>query len=121
MAPSLYLTSQSRMGVMRGWVSVIVSRASYLAGLLRPQIIKDLELEKYGFKYLPRNPTSFTPSLPESHLKGKYLMLGDSAKENAASIAQFSQKDAIAFDKYEEFQKKGKPSHSCQSAGQLCN
>jgi hypothetical protein len=34
------------------------SRASYLAGLLRPQIIKDLELEKYGFKYLPRNPSS---------------------------------------------------------------
>jgi hypothetical protein len=28
------------------------SRGAYLAGLLRPQIIKDLELEKYGFKYL---------------------------------------------------------------------
>jgi len=25
------------------------SRASYLAGLLRPQIIKDFELEKYGY------------------------------------------------------------------------
>lgn len=27
------------------------SRGSYLAGLLRPQIIEDLDLEKYGFKY----------------------------------------------------------------------
>lgn len=27
------------------------SRGSYLAGLLRPQIIEDLDLAKYGFKY----------------------------------------------------------------------
>lgn len=38
------------------------SRASYLAGLLRPQIISDLGLEKHGFKYLPRDPSSFTPT-----------------------------------------------------------
>lgn len=41
---------------------VKVSRASYLAGLLRPQIIKELELERHGFKYLPRDPSSFTPT-----------------------------------------------------------
>ena len=38
------------------------SRASYLAGLLRPQIIKDLELKKYGFEYISRDPSSFTPT-----------------------------------------------------------
>ena len=38
------------------------SRASYLAGLLRPRIIKELELEKFGFKYLVRDPSSFTPT-----------------------------------------------------------
>jgi len=48
------------------------SRASYLAGLLRPQIITDLALEKHGFKYLPRDPSSFTPTGEV----GKYLMLG---------------------------------------------
>jgi phytoene dehydrogenase-like protein len=48
------------------------SRASYLAGLLRPQIITDLGLEKHGFKYLPRDPSSFTP-MGEP---GKFLMLG---------------------------------------------
>ena len=47
------------------------SRAAYLAGLLRPQIIKDLELEKYGFKYLARNPSSFTPTLESSIYKGE--------------------------------------------------
>ena len=35
--------------------------------------------------------------------KGKYLILGDDAKENWNSIAQFSVKDADAFIKYEEF------------------
>lgn len=77
------------------------SRASYLAGLLRPHIIKDLNLEKYGFKYLPRNPSSFTPTKLDSEHKGKYLLLGDDEKANWESIAQFSKKDADSFPKYE--------------------
>ena len=79
------------------------SRASYLAGLLRPSIIKELELEKYGFKYLPRNPSSFTPTLTDSPHKGKYLLLGDDQKANWESIAQFSKHDADAFPMYEDF------------------
>jgi phytoene dehydrogenase-like protein len=79
------------------------SRASYLAGLFRPQIIVDLELEKYGFKYLPRNPSSFTPTRLNSAHEGKYLLLGESDVENSRSIAQFSQRDAEAFPKYEAF------------------
>jgi phytoene dehydrogenase-like protein len=79
------------------------SRASYLAGLLRPQIIEDLNLAKYGFKYLSRDPSSFTPTLLNSKHKGKYLLLGSNEKENWESIAQFSKKDADAYFKYEEF------------------
>ena len=79
------------------------SRASYLAGLMRPQIITELQLEKYGFKYLPRNPSSFTPTLLNSSHRGKYLMLGDDEKANHNSIAQFSLKDADAFSEYERF------------------
>jgi hypothetical protein len=79
------------------------SRASYLAGLLRPQIIEDLSLEKYGFKYIPRNPSSFTPTKQGSKYNGKYLVLGSDEQANWDSIAQFSKKDADAFPKYEEF------------------
>lgn len=79
------------------------SRASYLAGLLRPHIIKDLELEKYGFKYLPRNPSSFTPSKLDSYYKGKYLLLGEDEQANWQSIAQHSVRDADNYPKYEEF------------------
>jgi phytoene dehydrogenase-like protein len=75
------------------------SRASYLAGLFRPSIISDLELPKYGFKYLPRDPSSFTPT----KILGKYLMLGSDETKNARSIAQFSVKDAAAFKQYEDF------------------
>ena len=79
------------------------SRASYLAGLLRPQIIQDLNLEKYGFKYLPRNPSSFTPTLMNSPYGGKYLILGDDAQANRESISQFSVHDADAYPRYDEF------------------
>ena len=37
------------------------SRASYVISLLRPQVINDLELKKYGLKLHLRNPNSFTP------------------------------------------------------------
>lgn len=79
------------------------SRASYLAGLLRPVVVQDLELEKYGFKLLPRNPSSFTPSLLHSAYKGKYLMLGSDAAKNHQSISQFSVKDADNYERYEAF------------------
>lgn len=75
------------------------SRASYLAGLLRPQIITELGLEKHGFKYLPRDPSSFTPT----NVAGRHLILGSSEEENWQSIAQFSTRDADAFVEYEDF------------------
>lgn len=79
------------------------SRASYLAGLFRPQIIKDLELVKYGFEYISRNPSSFTPTLSNSKYKGKYLLLGSDENSNYQSIAQFSKNDAENYIKYEAF------------------
>jgi hypothetical protein len=79
------------------------SRASYLAGLLRPSIITELGLEKHGFEYLPRDPSSFTPSHVDGPLKGKSLLLGSDAAANHASIAQFSKKDADAYPLYEDF------------------
>ena len=63
------------------------SRASYLAGLLRPQIIDELNLKKYGFKYITRDPSSFTPTLLNSKYQGKYLLLGSSNQMNHKSIS----------------------------------
>ena len=38
-----------------------ISTASYLMSLLLPEVERDLELGKHGYKVLPRNPSSFTP------------------------------------------------------------
>lgn len=79
------------------------SRASYLAGLLRPSIITDLQLERHGFEYLPRDPSSFTPSLVDGPLGGRSLLLGADDASTRASIAQFSTRDADAYGRYEDF------------------
>jgi phytoene dehydrogenase-like protein len=74
------------------------SRASYLAGLLRPQIVAELQLHRHGLRYLLRDPSSFTPTRD-----GPSLLLGSDAAANRASIAQFSAADADAFPRYEAF------------------
>jgi phytoene dehydrogenase-like protein len=79
------------------------SRASYLAGLLRPHIVKDLKLmESYGLKLISRDPYSFTPSKPTQQ-GGQSLMLWSSLEKTKDSIGRHSPKDAEAFADYEVF------------------
>src|SRR5204862_1154219 len=73
-----------------------VSTASYLMSLLLPEIERELELAKHGYRILPRNPSSFTP-----REDGRYLLMGPDAELNAREIAKFSPRDAQAFPKYE--------------------
>jgi phytoene dehydrogenase-like protein len=78
------------------WPGFKVSTAAYVNSLLRPEIIRDLELKKHGFAMLPRNPSSFTP-FPD----GRYLMLGPDAELNRREISKFSTRDAEALPRYE--------------------
>ncbi len=73
-----------------------VSTTSYVCSLLRPQIIRDLELAKHGMHLIERNPSSFTP-FPD----GRHLMFWSDQRKTCESIAQFSRKDAEAFPRYE--------------------
>jgi phytoene dehydrogenase-like protein len=79
------------------WPGFKVSTAAYVNSLLRPEIIRDLELKRHGFKMLPRNPSSFTP-FPD----GRSLMLGPNKAMTHREIAKFSAKDADALPKYEQ-------------------
>ncbi|KAJ1254994.1 hypothetical protein BS78_K301800 [Paspalum vaginatum] len=72
------------------------SRCSYLLSLLRPAILRELELERHGLKLLPRSSSSFTPCLD-----GRYLLLGPDAELNHSEISKFSKKDAKAYPWYE--------------------
>lgn len=79
------------------WPGFKVSTAAYVNSLLRPEIIRDLDLKKYGFEMLPRSPSSFTP-FPD----GRYLMMGPDRAMTLSEIAKFSKKDAENYPMYED-------------------
>src|SRR2546425_9741487 len=56
----------------------------FRSSLLRPEIIRDLELARHGFELLPRSPSSFTP-FPD----GRFLLMGpDKRSEEHTSELQ---------------------------------
>lgn len=78
------------------WPGYKVSTASYVVSLLLPEVIRDLELERHGYRVLKRTPSSFTP-LED----GRYLLLGSDQEFNRQQIAKFSARDAANFADYE--------------------
>ncbi len=74
-----------------------ISTASYLNSLFLPEIVSDLDLKRFGYEVLRRDPSSFTP-LPDGV---QSLLLGPDMAFNKREIAKFSQKDAEAYPRYE--------------------
>jgi phytoene dehydrogenase-like protein len=78
------------------WPGYKVSTAAYVNSLFRPEIVRELELEHYGFEAIERDPASFSP-----FLDGRYLMLGRGTPRDVEEIAKFSRPDARAYPEYE--------------------
>lgn len=78
------------------WPNVKVSTAAYVCSLLDKEIIDDLNLQKHGFRFLVREPPSFTP-----FLNGKYLFLHNDLEKSRKEIAKFSKRDAENYGNYE--------------------
>ena len=78
------------------WPGYHVSTAAYVVSLLRPEIIRELRLAEYGFRVLPRSPSSFTP-LPD----GRSLLMGPEPGLNQREIGRFSLRDADRYPRYE--------------------
>jgi len=72
------------------------STAAYVCSLLDPIVIRDLELHRYGYTILPKDPASFTP-LPG----GGSLFFWQDARRTHDEIAKFSSKDAAHYPVYE--------------------
>ncbi len=68
---------------------------SYALSLVRPEVVRELELVKHGFNPIYM-PTSFAPME-----NGDYLMLGPDRDENIREIMRHSPRDADAMDRYE--------------------
>ena len=80
------------------WPGFRVSRAAYVAGLLRPSVLRELDLHRHGLRLLRRDPASFTP-LPD----GRGLLLGSDPAATRAEIARFSTRDAERYPAYTAF------------------
>ena len=78
------------------WPGYRVSRAAYVAGLLRPTVMRELGLAARGLRLLPRTPSSYTP-LPDR----PGLLMGGSMAATQSGIAAFSERDAAAYPRYE--------------------
>lgn len=78
------------------WPGFRVSTAAYLTSLLQEQIVRDLELERFGYTVDAKDPAFFSPFPDGRH----FFMWLDQAK-TIGEIAKFSRSDADAYPAYE--------------------
>ena len=78
------------------WPGYRVSTASYLASLMQEKVVRDLELERFGYRVDAKDPAFFSP-FPD----GRHLFMWQDRAKTLAEIAKFSQHDAEAFPRYE--------------------
>jgi len=78
------------------WPGYKVSTLSYLCSLLQPKIIRDLELERFGYKLFPKDQAFFT-QFPD----GRNLFFWQDQQKTLAELAKFSKRDAEAYPDYE--------------------
>ena len=73
-----------------------VTRLSYVMSLLPPSIIKDLDLERHGYKVFPMGP--YYQAFPEG---GSIKIFADDAARNHEEILKWSKHDADAMPKWD--------------------
>jgi phytoene dehydrogenase-like protein len=80
------------------WPGYRVSSASYVVSLMPPQVVRELDLKRFGYEVSIITPDYFVP-FPD----GTSLTLWGDVERDAAAIGRFSERDAaayVAFDRY---------------------
>jgi phytoene dehydrogenase-like protein len=80
------------------WPGYRVSSASYVVSLMPPQVVRELDLKRFGYEVSIIAPDYFVP-FPD----GTSLTLWGDVERDAAAIGRFSERDAaayVAFDRY---------------------
>lgn len=72
------------------------STASYVVSLLRPEVVKDLELEKYGYEPMLLGNSLYLDS------SGDYLLLTEDEAHNRAQFEKFSATDYESMHAFDE-------------------
>ena len=80
------------------WPGYRVSTGAYLVSLLQERIVRELELERFGYRVLPKDPAFFS-AFPD----GRHLFFWQDEKKTLAEIAKFSAARCRGFPKYEAY------------------
>ena len=72
-----------------------VSALSYVVSSLPPAVVRDLDLERHGYRVFPQHGY-FAPMSD-----GRYLQLAGDATRRRAAVAKFSARDAAALERWE--------------------
>jgi phytoene dehydrogenase-like protein len=80
------------------WPGFRVSTAAYLSSLLQNRIVRELELERHGYRVDAKDP-SFFSAFPD----GRHLFFWQDERRTLQEIAKFSQRDAERYRAYEDY------------------
>lgn len=73
-----------------------VTTYSYVSGLIPPSVVRDLQLERHGYKIFPMGPVY------QAYPDGRSLQFNSGDSEaNRPRIAKFSERDAARLEKYD--------------------
>src|SRR5262245_61173813 len=92
-----------RRGVVGGaaateelWPGMKLQTAAYTYSLMRPVVVRELELRRHGLEVIAYDPSLFLP-FPD----GRHLCLWSQREQTLEGIAGFSRKDAEAYERME--------------------
>ncbi len=74
-----------------------VTALSYVVSLMSPTVLRELELERHGYKIFPQHP--YFVAYPD----GRYLMMCDDKARRFAEIARFSRADAEEMERWDDW------------------
>ncbi len=80
------------------WPGFMINTYAYVCGLIRPQIVEDLQLTEFGYETILFDPQYFVP-FPD----GRSLAIWLDTDRSVREIEVFSKKDAIQYPKYVDF------------------
>jgi phytoene dehydrogenase-like protein len=80
------------------WPGFRINRFAYAAGMLRPEVVTELDLGRFGYEPLPFEPQLFLPLAG-----GRSLALWSDPNRTQKAIAVFSKRDARRFPEYEAY------------------
>jgi phytoene dehydrogenase-like protein len=79
------------------WPGYKVSTGAYLTSLMQERIVRELELERHGYKVDAKDPAFFS-AFPD----GRHFFMWQDRRRTLEEIAKFSRRDAEAYPLYED-------------------